>query len=264
MLLLLTLRPLFWFAAHLHTKFAATVPFASPGGNSRAQESAVGGVPVGRLCAPCDSDGTSSGCTRFLALDKVIPGRDFLQVIRVRRPPADQSSSRRSSADFESSRNNNETFTKKAKVEIVDRIEFDLEWLCIVKKTHYLLSTERGQRNMPFAINCITQQEIESMRSALTTRLDCSTGGGFVIPFHDVDTARSDCFSTQTDLFLSLIEKDDAFVRYATTSSNNNNNNNNNNNSSSSSSSSSRYIPTTSYNMSTILLPTADPNEIDI
>ena len=44
------LRPRYWFSAHMHTKFAAMV-------------SHEGG-----------------GATRFLALDKCLPGRHFLQV----------------------------------------------------------------------------------------------------------------------------------------------------------------------------------------
>jgi len=55
--LLHALRPGHWFSAHLHTKFAALVPHGGGGG----------------------------GATRFLALDKCLPGRGFLQA---RRPPA--------------------------------------------------------------------------------------------------------------------------------------------------------------------------------
>ena len=47
--LLHALRPGHWFSAHLHTKFAALVPHGG------------------------------GGATRFLALDKCLPGRNFLQ-----------------------------------------------------------------------------------------------------------------------------------------------------------------------------------------
>ena len=47
--LLHALQPQYWFSAHLHTKYAALVPHAG------------------------------SASTRFLALDKCLPGRNFLQ-----------------------------------------------------------------------------------------------------------------------------------------------------------------------------------------
>jgi lariat debranching enzyme len=61
------LRPAHWFAAHLHTKFAAVVRHEA-GGVAAAEE----GLPP------------PSGTTKFLALDKCLPGRDFLQVGRRR------------------------------------------------------------------------------------------------------------------------------------------------------------------------------------
>ncbi|KAJ1455262.1 lariat debranching enzyme, C-terminal domain-containing protein [Pelagophyceae sp. CCMP2097] len=59
-LLLSTLAPRHWFAAHLHVKFSAVVPHPPIEGQPRA--------------------------TRFLALDKCLPRRDFLQLVLVERP----------------------------------------------------------------------------------------------------------------------------------------------------------------------------------
>jgi lariat debranching enzyme len=58
-LLLDRLRPVYWFSAHMHTKFPAVVPH-----------------PAG-----------AATFTKFLALDKCLPHRDFLQVLTVEGTP---------------------------------------------------------------------------------------------------------------------------------------------------------------------------------
>lgn len=67
MRLLRALRPRFWFAAHMHVKFAAVVRHDG---------------------ADCDGGGRDgeSGeqqCTKFLALDKVCRPRDFMQLLQI-------------------------------------------------------------------------------------------------------------------------------------------------------------------------------------
>lgn len=57
--LLKELQPAYWFSAHMHVKFPAVVPHAVP-----------------RSSQPPDQP----ACTHFLALDKCLPGRGFLQV----------------------------------------------------------------------------------------------------------------------------------------------------------------------------------------
>ncbi|GAM24716.1 hypothetical protein SAMD00019534_078910 [Acytostelium subglobosum LB1] len=58
--LMCQLRPKYWFSGHLHVKYAAVYPHAHR-----------------------PEDGAEQLVTKFLALDKVLPGRDFIQVIDV-------------------------------------------------------------------------------------------------------------------------------------------------------------------------------------
>lgn len=84
------LKPNFWFAAHLHCKFAASIPH---------------------------EDGLT---TKFLALDKCLPKRRFLQILNI---PHD----------------------RNLKTEIC----YDLEWLTILRLTNHLLSVKRVLNYMP-------------------------------------------------------------------------------------------------------------------
>ncbi len=80
-LLLKQLMPRYWFAAHLHVKFAALVKHGAPTTETVAGETSA---PVdgteGASEAPEESKPTITNTTKFLALDKCVPSRDFLQV----------------------------------------------------------------------------------------------------------------------------------------------------------------------------------------
>lgn len=66
--MLKALKPSYWFSAHLHTKFAAVVQHDTP---------AAAASPAAPTLTASTAPGSS---TRFLALDKCLPGREFLQV----------------------------------------------------------------------------------------------------------------------------------------------------------------------------------------
>ncbi|XP_035221989.1 lariat debranching enzyme-like isoform X2 [Stegodyphus dumicola] len=90
--LLYKLKPAYWFSAHLHCKFAAVIPHQN-------------------------SEGTMY--TKFLALDKCLPRRNYLQVLEIGN-----------------------------KSEAVD-IKYDPEWLCILQTTDHLLNTSKTCVYMP-------------------------------------------------------------------------------------------------------------------
>ncbi|GJP84914.1 hypothetical protein CLOP_g14958 [Closterium sp. NIES-67] len=72
--LLHTLRPSYWFSAHLHVKFSAVVKHPAAAGGASSGGGGGGGVSL-------SSSAPGPSVTRFLALDKCLPGRQFLQVV---------------------------------------------------------------------------------------------------------------------------------------------------------------------------------------
>ncbi|KAL4217422.1 lariat debranching enzyme [Mactra antiquata] len=111
--LLAQLQPTYWFSAHLHVKFPAIVQHSAD---------------------------LNSKLTKFLALDKCLPGRQFLQVVDI---PHDSSKPM--------------------------KLQLDPEWLAILKSTNHLLSISKathypgplpGQRSTFTP----TEQEIEGIK----------------------------------------------------------------------------------------------------
>jgi lariat debranching enzyme len=91
--LLETLQPDYYFAAHLHVKFPAIVRHGCSIQQQQQQHEKEGQAPrqgdighgisnrSGSMWAGLEASDESGGrVTRFLSLDKCLPGRDFLQV----------------------------------------------------------------------------------------------------------------------------------------------------------------------------------------
>ncbi|XP_071493335.1 lariat debranching enzyme A-like [Diadema antillarum] len=93
--LLHDLRPDYWFSAHLHVKFSALVEHRG-------------------------KDGSLEKTTKFLATDKCLPGRDFLQIIEI-----------------------------PDKTERPFELCHDPEWLAVLQATNHLLSTSMNIVHMP-------------------------------------------------------------------------------------------------------------------
>lgn len=114
--LLGALRPRYWFSAHLHTKFAALVPH-----------------------------GPDHPPTRFLALDKCLPGRQFLQVMRTCVHTV--SGNQRQRMDMR-------THTRTQVVDFPQAtgdkvLSYDAEWLAVLRSTHSMLSLQRHVPQRP-------------------------------------------------------------------------------------------------------------------
>jgi len=141
--LLSQLRPQFWFCAHHHVKFAAVVPWAD---EAPPADEELSPPPI-PLC------GTSGArATRFLSLDKVLPGRDFLQILTIPAPAGFAPSAGGSpDAPYE--------------------LEFDLEWMGILQRTHHLLHTSRQRLGLPSTLQPMAPSEdLQALRRRLQGR----------------------------------------------------------------------------------------------
>ncbi|EGC37717.1 hypothetical protein DICPUDRAFT_86844 [Dictyostelium purpureum] len=129
MALLKHLKPKFWFSAHLHVKFAALYPHV----NENDQE---------LIKAPnSDTDDSNNVLnTRFLALDKVLPNRDFLQVLQ---------------------------FEEKAPLKLC----YDPQWLIIQSKTKHIKENYTSYNPQPLDpnlfTNLLTPEDIEKIEGRL-------------------------------------------------------------------------------------------------
>ncbi|KAI8618575.1 lariat debranching enzyme, C-terminal domain-containing protein [Chytriomyces sp. MP71] len=193
--LLHLLKPRYWFSAHLHVKFAAVVTHnqkdkekprgpAAPvaivnpdaidiGDSDDEGKTAVSETKEVQTEVPIDAKVDEESVvpqeprvTKFLALDKCLPRRDFLQILEIE--PENKQEGHPVSEDG------------------TLLMEYDEEWIAIVRATYEYLSLERNQADLPplETIKELIARELEWVKENLSSK-----EGALVIPRNFVMSA---------------------------------------------------------------------------
>ena len=170
--LLNILKPTYWFSAHLHCKFAALVSHSKTTDNEdqSEKESASNGKEEN-----IEDTLHNESFTRFLALDKCLPKRRFLQIL-----------------DIESENHTDD--------EGMLKFEYDLEWLTIlsltnhlinVKESYYYLPNEKSNNNERYNFTP-TEEEMQQIRKIFDNDLKIADNFCRTVEAFDPTTYRKD------------------------------------------------------------------------
>ena len=183
-ILLHSLKPKRWFAGHLHVKFEATVHYPTHSKSSSPMPISWDNITGWEATTTRDAgDGkrdyqktseasdtispstqffgleSSAGCcenassnltqqmTKFLALDKCLPQRNFLQIVTMTRP--------------------------ESEVEKEPELKYDLDWLVILRKTAHLTVASKTIVKVPNSPLEITQQDVNEILQKFSKLENC-------------------------------------------------------------------------------------------
>lgn len=169
--LMLQLRPRYWFSGHLHVKYAAVVRHGNLGNSLADPErpSSRDDQTPGRSSAAATAAAQEAGTmTRFLALDKPLPNRDFLQVLDV--APQTGSGAR---TEAEADRPGAGPF------------EYDPEWLAIVMATHGSEFNHERDQPAPGSSRSCADMKATAEQIARAEALVRYRNGDMTIPMED-------------------------------------------------------------------------------
>lgn len=201
--LMYQLKPEYWFAAHLHVKFAAIV---------RHQESTDAATIEEEKGEQASTDASApspavkrESTTKFLALDKCLPRREFLQVLDIPAVGSEPASAPTS---------------EQEKADEPLKIMFDPEWLAVLRATHHLASTNKYGPRVPQEEMVIEQRDIDWVNQRLQEfwqekRIENKVQGEWVTEFVKTVPAYGEpaaphghavSGNPQTDLLLELLK----------------------------------------------------------
>jgi len=131
-----------------------------------------------------------------LALDKVLPNRDFLQILRVSKSDPERGRVLQPSKTSSSSGGGDDGGYQ---------LEHDLQWLAILSKTHSLLNDTKTVVTMPQVFPNITQED----QADVMARVQAFTGRESLhiaaFPPQPVQPSQPDRGNAQTDSFLAML-----------------------------------------------------------
>ena len=159
-----TLQPAYWFSAHLHVKYAALYSHDANTRQARQRtEKGAGESKQSSSASPSSGSSRTPRVTRFLALDKALPNRDYMQILPLTSHTVSASFHSTSSSTPSSDSSSGNDTSKPL------RLQYDIDWLCVLRKTAHLTPLTRQRAPLPTSSYRPTDDDRSDMRERLRT-----------------------------------------------------------------------------------------------